>query len=312
MKIDPRHLEMLAAIVDHGGVTEAANALSKTQPSVSRSISEIEKRLGVKLFESKKRPLRPTEFCVQLAQYGRTISEAGNAASEFVIRFKRGQAGALRVAGSPIFMDGVVSPVLAAFQSEFPAIAIEQSYGYVQKVLDGLAAEQLDIGIVPIRPSQVPANLEAKPLLPGRNVIACRLGHPLARDPDLIAESVAHQAWIAPPPESPLYHDLRSVLDSIGVKDLKVSFSGGSLTSVLNFLNESDALTVLPYSVVYRLSRQNALSALPLKIGDPDRHLCVLTSRISPDFPARSRLLQYLVSEMSSLNDLMELHETKS
>lgn len=312
MKIDPRHLEMLAAIVDHGGVTEAAAVLGKTQPSLSRTISELEKRLGVSLFESQKRPLRPTEFCIQLAQYGRTILEAGKSSGEFVVRFKRGQAGALRVAGTPLFMDGVVSPILAAFQSEYPAIAIEQSYGYVQKVLDGIASEELDVAIVPIHPSRIPDGVNAQQLLPGRNVIACRIGHPLARDPDLTTEDVAHQPWIAPPPESPLYHDLRAALDKIGVKDLKVSFSGGSLTSVLNFLHESDALTILPYSVVYRLNRQNSLTALPLKVGDPDRHLCALSSKNSPDFPARARLLQYLAAEMSSLNDLMNLHESKS
>lgn len=311
MRIDPRHLEMLAAIVDHGGVTEGANALGKTQPSVSRSVSELEKRLGVSLFESKKRPLRPTEFCFQLAQYGRTINEAGTSASEFVVRFKRGQAGALRVAGSPIFMDGVVSPVLAAFQSEFPSIAIDQRYGYVQKVLEGITSDKLDLGILPIRSSQVPASVDAHPLLPGRNVIACRMGHPLARQPNLDASAVANQAWIAPPPESPLYHDLRAVLDSIGMKNLKVSFSGGSLASILNFLQESDALTVLPYSVVYRLRRQNTLMALPLQLGDPDRHLCALVSKVSPDFPARNRLLQYLTNEMASLEDLMGMHEAK-
>lgn len=311
MRIDPRHLEMLAAIVDHGGVTEGANALGKTQPSVSRSVSELEKRLGVSLFESKKRPLRPTEFCFQLAQYGRTITEAGTSASEFVVRFKRGQAGALRVAGSPIFMDGVVSPVLAAFQSEFPSIAIDQRYGYVQKVLEGIISDKLDLGILPIRSSQVPASVDAYPLLPGRNVIACRMGHPLARQPNLDASAVADQAWIAPPPESPLYHDLRAVLDSIGMKNLKVSFSGGSLASILNFLQESDALTILPYSVVYRLRRQNTLMALPLQLGDPDRHLCALVSKVSPDFPARNRLLQYLTNEMASLEDLMGMHEAK-
>ena len=118
---------MLAAIVDRGGVTEAAVVLRRTQPSVSPTISELEKRLGVSLFESQKRPLRPTEFCIQLAQYGRTIAEAGKSAGDFVTRFKRVQAGTLRVAGSPIFMDGVVSLILTAFQSEYPAIAIEQT-----------------------------------------------------------------------------------------------------------------------------------------------------------------------------------------
>ncbi|MEO1746662.1 MAG: LysR family transcriptional regulator, partial [Pseudomonadota bacterium] len=37
MKMDPRHLEILAAIVDEGGLTEGAVALGKTQPSVSRT-----------------------------------------------------------------------------------------------------------------------------------------------------------------------------------------------------------------------------------------------------------------------------------
>ena len=222
-----------------------------------------------------------------------------------------GQAGARRVAGSPIFMDGVVSPVLAAFQSEFPSIAIDQSYGYVQKVLEGIVSDKLDIGILPIRESQVPDSVRVFPLLPGRNVIACRMGHPLAKQSKLEMSALISHPWIAPPPDSPLYHDLREVLESIGVKDMMVSFSGGTLTSVLNFLHESDALTVLPYSVVYRLSRQNALVALPLQLGDPDRHLCALTSEKLPDFPARNRLLQYLTSEMASLNDLMRIHEAR-
>lgn len=312
MKIDPRQLEMLAAIVDGGGLSEGAAALGKTQPGLSRSVSELEKRIGVTLFEPGKRPLKPTEFCLQLVHYGRSVRQAGDAARDFIVRFKRGQAGALRLAGPPIFMDGVVSPILAAFQSEYPGIRIDQSYGYVQKILDGLAAGKLDMGIVPIRATQVPDTIDATQLLPGRNVIAYRTGHPLSAMFDLDPSAIAQHSWIAPPPDSPLYHDLRSVLDRIGVKDIKVSFSGGSLTSVLNVLHESDALTVLPYSVVFRLRRQNTLAALPIPIGDPNRHLCVLTSNSAPEFPARKRLLQYLGNEMTALSDLMELEAKRA
>lgn len=312
MKIDPRQLEMLAAIVDGGGLSEGAAALGKTQPSLSRSVSELEKRIGVALFEPGKRPLQPTQFCLRLVQYGRSVRQAGDAASDFVVRFKRGQAGALRLAGPPIFMDGVVSPILAAFQSEYPGIRIDQSYGYVQKILDGLASDKLDVGIVPIRATQVPDTIDATQVLPGRNVIACRTGHPLSLMAGLDPSAIAQHSWIAPPPDSPLYHDLRNVLDRIGVKDIKVSFSGGSLASVLNILHESDALTVLPYSVVYRLRRQNTLAALPIPIGDPDRHLCVLTSKSGPEFPARKRLLQYLGTEMAALRDLMDLETRRA
>ena len=309
MKIDPRQLEMLAAIVDNGGLTEGAFALGKTQPSVSRSLNQLEERLGVPLFASNRRPLQPTEFCLQLVQHGRVISQAGAAAGEFVSRYKRGHAGALRVAGSPIFMDGIVSPILAAFQAEYPSIQIDQGYGYVQAVLEGLISDKLDLGVVPIRKTLVPDGIKVLEVLPGRNVIACRAGHPLARTKSLDVAEIANQSWIAPPPDSPLYHDLRAVLDGIGATDIKVSFSGGSLSSVLNFLHESDALTVLPYSVVYRLRRQNMLAALDVPVGDPDRHLCVLTSKNAPAFRARDRLLQYLKNELSALNDLIALHD---
>ena len=46
MKIDPRHLEIISAIVDEGGLTEGAEALGKSQPSLSRSIALLEARIG--------------------------------------------------------------------------------------------------------------------------------------------------------------------------------------------------------------------------------------------------------------------------
>ena len=59
MKIDSRHLEIIAAIVDNGGLTEGAEALGKSQPSVSRTVAMLEARIGARLFEKNRRPLQP-------------------------------------------------------------------------------------------------------------------------------------------------------------------------------------------------------------------------------------------------------------
>ena len=61
MKLDPRHLEILAAIVDHGGLTEGAEALGKSQPSVSRTLSQLEARIGAPLF-TPRGALQPTDL----------------------------------------------------------------------------------------------------------------------------------------------------------------------------------------------------------------------------------------------------------
>jgi DNA-binding transcriptional LysR family regulator len=139
-------------------------------------------------------------------------------------------------------------------------------------------------------------------------VIACRVGHPLLRKEGLRVGDIAEYGWIAPPANSPLYHDMRRVLEAIGVRDLKVSFSGGSLGAVSNVLTGSDALTVLPYSVVYSLRRQNKLGALSVKIGHPDRNLGLLYPKGALS-PATSRFIKYLEKEFKNLSNVIQRHE---
>ena len=86
MKLDPRHLEMLFAIVDKGGLTEGAALLGKSQPSLSRSLAMLEERVGAPLFEPDRRPLRPTELGQALAEEGRKVFVAGTTSSVLRLR----------------------------------------------------------------------------------------------------------------------------------------------------------------------------------------------------------------------------------
>jgi DNA-binding transcriptional LysR family regulator len=48
--IELRHLEALVAVADEGSVTRAAARLHTAQPAVSRTVQQLEHRLGVALF----------------------------------------------------------------------------------------------------------------------------------------------------------------------------------------------------------------------------------------------------------------------
>ncbi|MEL6198281.1 MAG: LysR family transcriptional regulator [Pseudomonadota bacterium] len=292
---------MLYAIVERGGLTEGAELLGKSQPSVSRSLSMLEERLGVQLFEPGRRPLQPTEVCLSLAAEGRKIFQAGRDSSEILAQFRQGRTGALRVGGTPVFLDGVVSPMIAAFQAENPGVRIDQSYGYASDLVPRLQEGLLDLAILPMRQANIPEGLEFHQSLPGRNVIACRVGHPLARRASVKLAEIGRFPWIAPPVESPLYHDLRAVLEGIGARDFKTSFSGGSLSAVISILSGSDALTVLPFSVVFMIRRQKLITSLSIRIGDPDRHLGILQPTKSNRRPAVKRFDGFIRNELETL-----------
>lgn len=306
MKLDSEHLEILAVIVEKGGLTEGAEALGKSQPSVSRSMTLLEDRVGLPLFEPGRRPLRPTELGASLARLGARIRSANQEASLLVRRFRQGLAGRLRVGGSPIFMDGVVATMIAEFQSRHADVQIDQTYGYLDAVETGLRNGGLDVAILPLHPSQVPADMDFAPLLSGNNVIACRAGHPLTRARGITLADIAPYAWVAPPANSPLYRDLQRALKSIGQEDFRVNFSGGTLASMQSVLAGSDALTVLPYSVVFLSRRSVPLAALPLKIDHPDRQLGILTLAERQGPPAVRQFTAFLQAECERLQARMD------
>ena len=306
MKIDPNHLHMLAAIIDSGGLGEGALTLNKSQPSVSRSVSMLEKRLGARLFEKGKRPLRPTEFCQTLAQQGRIIAAASANAETAATLFSGGKAGTVRVAGTPIFMDGVIANMMAAFQGAYPDVTIHQSYGYLEELSEQLAHGSIDLAICPVRPNDVPEHLNFKPILRGRNVLACAPSHPLARRSAVKLEDIAAYPWIAPPAGSPLYADLKAALASIGKSDFRVSFTGGSLASIFSVMAGSDSLTVLPYSVVFMQRAAKTVTALPVRLEHPKRELGLLWPADRPTRPAVRRFQTFLENEFKGLANLID------
>lgn len=309
MKLDPRHLEILAAIVDSGGLTEGAQTMGRTQPSVSRTIAMLEARIGARLFEKNKRPLVPTELCLALAGEGRRILAAGNSASAIVATFRTGHRGIVRIGGTPVFMDGVISTLIAEFQQNYPMVRIEQSYGYVPELSDQLASGTLDVAICPMNPTAVPEEFTFVPVLPGRNVIACGSGHPLLRKGSLRLADIANYPWIAPPASSPLYQDMRHILRDIGANDIRISFSGGTLASMAAILSNSQALTILPYSVVFMARKQKTMAALSIRINHPERMLGILSRAAEASNPTARRFHRFIETEFKNLSRFIQQHE---
>ena len=81
--LEDKRLKVFAAGVEFGNFTAAATSLGLTQPAVSQNISELEKDLGVRLFDRSTRgDVRLTEDGIRFEGYARQIMHWYSAARE--------------------------------------------------------------------------------------------------------------------------------------------------------------------------------------------------------------------------------------
>lgn len=125
---DKRLLEMqvFRAVVEHDGFTAASYALETSQPFVSRTIAQLERRLGAKLIHRTTRRHRLTTEGERYLATCRDILAALNDA-EATFAGQSMPAGDLRVSAPLAFGTDQLLPVLPAFLATYVGVKVHLS-----------------------------------------------------------------------------------------------------------------------------------------------------------------------------------------
>ncbi len=278
MALDPKHLSTLHVIRERGGLTAAAAILGTSQPALSRLVSDMEIRIGAPIFDRSSRPWRLTALGESLASQGSAVLVASARAAYAVEQFKGGTEGLLKLGGTPYLSDAVLTPMIASFQRAQPDVRIDQTHAYTAQLLRRLKRREIDVVVAPVDTMDITRGLSSRRLVAAKNIIACREDHPLTRRVKATPAALLEYRWISPPSESPLETDMRDVLNRLGVKHVRTAFSGGSLSSVVQILEQSDCLAVLPENVLNQLVKRYTVTALNLKLSTPTRTIALITN----------------------------------
>jgi DNA-binding transcriptional LysR family regulator len=142
--MDLTDLRLLQDVARAGSLAAVARARDLDPSAISRAVSAIEERLGLRVFERTTRRLALTEGgeaylarALPLAEeLARVTAEAGQANAT--------PTGTLRLTASVTFGQRVIVPLLPAFRARNPDVAIEGVF--TDAVLD-LVAERIDLAI---------------------------------------------------------------------------------------------------------------------------------------------------------------------
>lgn len=135
----------ICTLADTGSMTQAANQLGISQPALSLYVSNIEKTLGVKLFERIGKRLVPTyvgELYTEKARQMLALKDLFDAELPGIIE---GYKGRLRV-GMQSFRSPHITPaLLKTFQNDYPNVEIILLEGNYRFLEDMLLKNQIDL-----------------------------------------------------------------------------------------------------------------------------------------------------------------------
>ena len=201
MSLDARLLSgvsVMAAVVENGGFTRAAEAVGLTPSGVSRAVSRLETRIGVRLFDRDPRKVELTEagrrFHDEVSPLLAAITEAAENATEEEVRVR----GRLKLSVDPWFARVVLAPRLPAFLEQYPNLSVELR---VTNAFEDMFAGGVDLA-VRFGPPPTSA-LIARKLLDTRIITVAAPAY-LARKPPprTPAEVSAHDAILFRDPQS--------------------------------------------------------------------------------------------------------------
>ena len=137
-------LRVFVRVMDRGSFSSAASDLGLTPSAVSKLMSRLEDRLGVRLLERSTRSLALTpEGETFLARARRIVADIDEAEAE-VARVRGAPRGRLRINSGTAFGLHQLAPALADFLARYPEIDVDLSI--TDRLVD-LIEEQADIAV---------------------------------------------------------------------------------------------------------------------------------------------------------------------
>lgn len=188
-KISLEQWRALVAVVEAGSYAAAAEALNKSQSTVSYAVERISSLLGVDVFELQGRRSVLTDSGRTLYRRARALLDESGQLERLAGRLAAGEEAELRLAAEIIFPTWLLLECLDGLTAEFPEMRVQLHESVLGGTTELLTQGAVDLAIA----SSIPPGFVGDPLMRIRFIAAASPDHPLHRlDRPLTLEDLRH------------------------------------------------------------------------------------------------------------------------
>ena len=292
-RLKMRQVLLLVALDDLRNLHRAAQRVAMTQPAATRLLGDLERQLGLRLFERSARGVTPNACGEALVRHARAILATLDHAREEINAIAEGATGRVAVGVLLVAAPLLVPRAVARFKAARPRHTVSIREGNAPGLLPLLRRGELDLVVGRVSSDLPSDGLSFEAFYRERMHVVARVDHPLARRRSLALADLAAWPWILPTGDAPYRHRLDTAFRHAGAEPPSQVVESVSVPVNKLLLQESDMLGVMPYTVAQQYAADGALRILPTQLPPPSGPVGVVTARDRVS-PAAAEFLQAL------------------
>jgi DNA-binding transcriptional LysR family regulator len=260
-----RHLRLFVALDKHRAMGRAAEAVALTQPAASRMLADVERSLGLTLFERLPRGMTPTVYGEVMVRRARSVLTELDRTGKEVLALQQGRWLAAIGSTSAPGVSLIIAAIRAA-RARRPdlriSVQVDPSERLIAKVLDG----ELDLAIC-----RIPQGAEANALLyreiAGEKLnVICGAGWGRPPGTALRLADLVDDEWVLHPPGSVIRQAAEDAFRAEGATVPLRLVDTTSFALTLALLQQTAALAIVPRSVARLYVALGSIHILPVSI----------------------------------------------
>src|SRR5690349_3655173 len=178
MILEMRHLRLIRAVADHGGLTRAGTSLHLSQSALSHQLRDVEDALGLKLFERVGRRMVLTYAGTRILDHSRRALAIVEDAETEARRLATGEGAVLRLTTQCYTCYNWLPRVLAPYKKRFPNVEVRIDATATDRPIAALLAGEIDLALV--FDGKADSRIRMTRLFEDENVVVMAPHHPLA------------------------------------------------------------------------------------------------------------------------------------
>jgi DNA-binding transcriptional LysR family regulator len=195
--VELRHLRYFIAVAEELHFSRAAEKLQIAQPPLSQQIRQLERTLGVRLFERNHHSVALTNAGQVFLEEARIILDQVEHALARVQDAQRGLVGQLDIGfiSGASATDTIIPDMLQVYCQRFPAVSVRLREMHLQEQLQALQEQQIQVGFL-ARSQEIPTEFDSEVIQRIPFVAVFAPQHRFASQPSVALHSLVNEPFI--------------------------------------------------------------------------------------------------------------------